>query len=51
MDSLGPQKDFVALLAERDFLRGRLGELAAERENCLLNEGKNLTALYYEKLG
>jgi hypothetical protein len=51
MDSLGPQKEFDALLAERDFLRGRLGELATERDNCTQIEARNLVALYYKEIG
>jgi hypothetical protein len=48
---LGSNPEFEKLHQEREFLCGRLGELSAERENCLHTEGPNLHSIYYEKVG
>ncbi len=49
--SLGSNPEYQKLLKERDFLSGQLGDLSAERENCLHSEGPNIQSLYYEKAG
>lgn len=49
--TLGSNPEFEKLLKERDLLCNQLGELSAERENCLQTEGPNLHSIYYQKVG
>lgn len=49
--TLGSNPEFEKLLKERELLCTQLGELSAERENCLHTEGPNLHSIYYQKVG